>query len=476
MPQFKDAPEEMNKIMEAAYSSALKKYKGNKAKASKIAIAAAENAGWKKVSGKWEKSKTEMAEEIVIDAFKEGEYPQGKFTGKELSEIASTYNPSNYEAPILIGHLSDPSYKGKSSIPSFGWIGKAIVVGEHLKLVVSQFSDQLKEFIQQGFYKKVSAAFFQPDDPNNPTPGKWHLHHLAFLGGTPPAVKGLEGIAFAEIVCEGVEFAEMDTEITGIDAAEELGTEDTIKDLTESCATFISKVQDTLTSDIDADTQKSRCQLAAYDLQTEIQGCLDMHWMFTEKLENIEEHNEAEMSEKKTIKQTLVELAQSFINKGKENKVDAKKEQEYQEQVATLTAQLKEFAEKERLAKEAQDKIDADKKIADEKIALEAKQTEIKNFCDETIKAGKMTPAMREKDEPIMFELSKTNIDALKSFQEKYSIPVVPLGEVDLHQEENKPAENKLAKAEKYIKEHPKEFADLNHAQAIRKALLEKIK
>jgi hypothetical protein len=49
MPQFKDAPEEMNKIMETAYSSALKKYKGNKGKASKIAIAAAENAGWEKI-------------------------------------------------------------------------------------------------------------------------------------------------------------------------------------------------------------------------------------------------------------------------------------------------------------------------------------------------------------------------------------------------------------------------------------------
>ena len=72
MPQFKDAPAEMNKIMEAAYSSALKKYKGNKAKASKIAIGAAENAGWKKVDGKWTKAKKEMSE-IVIDAFKEGE-------------------------------------------------------------------------------------------------------------------------------------------------------------------------------------------------------------------------------------------------------------------------------------------------------------------------------------------------------------------------------------------------------------------
>ena len=515
MPQFKDAPAEMNKIMEAAYSSALKKYKGNKAKASKIAIGAAENAGWKKVDGKWTKAKKEMSE-IVIDAFKEGEYPQGKFTGKELSEIASTYNPANYEAPILIGHLSDPSYKGKSSIPAFGWIGAAKVVGDHLQLVASQFSDQLKEFIQQGFYKKVSAAFFQPDDPNNPTPGKWHLHHLAFLGGTPPAVKGLEGIAFAEISCVGIEFAEMDTQVTGIDVAEELGTEDTIKDLTESCATFISKIQDVLTSDIDEDTQEQRCSLAAYDLQTEIQGCLDMHWTFTEKLENIEEHNEAEMSEisfgglqnvivgergaelmqrvisnnklniqemggrngvseHKSIKQVLIEMAQSFINKRKETDVDTKKEQEYQAKIAEQDARLKEFAEKERLAKEAQDKIDADKKAADLLAAEEARKTEVKNFCETAIKEGKMTPAMREKDEPIMFELAKTNADALESFQQKYSVPVVPLGTTDIGngQQDNDKRPQVIKSAEKYAIAHAKdkEFAGLDKDQAISRAM-----
>ena len=97
MPKVSGAPKELNALLEKVYASALKQYKGNKAKASKIAIGAAENAGWKKVDGKWTKAKKEMSE-IVIDAFKEGEYPQGKFTGKELSEIASTYNPANYEA------------------------------------------------------------------------------------------------------------------------------------------------------------------------------------------------------------------------------------------------------------------------------------------------------------------------------------------------------------------------------------------
>jgi hypothetical protein len=433
------------------------------------------------------KKKKEEQKDIVIDAFKEGVYPQGTFKGKELSEIASTYNPDVYEAPILIGHVSD--YKGKTQIPAFGWVGKVKIVGDHLKLVVSQFSEQLKEFIQQGFYKKVSAAFFQPDDPNNPTPGKWHLHHLAFLGGTPPAVKGLEGIAFAEFPSAGIEFAEIDTNIS-VDAIEEVGIEDTIKDLEESCATFISKIQESLTGDIDYDTKKDRCQLAAFDLTTEISNTLNMQWMFNEKLENIEEHQEqeTEMSEKKSIKNAIIEMAQSIINKRKESNVDAKKEQDYQAKIAEQETKLKEFAEKERTANEA--KLQAEKTAAEE-----VKRVEIKTFCDTAVSENRMSPAMRQANEPIMFEMAKANlkikrtekdkdgkdveveVPALQVFQEQFAKKgVVTLGKLDIPEEKPEQNDGKIARAEKYIKDHPTEFSELSHAQALRKALLEKVK
>ena len=474
MPQIEGAPAELNKILEAAYSGALKKYPNNKAKASKIAYGAAKNAGWSKDSeGKWTKAKKEMSEEIEIDAFKEGDYPQGKFTGKELAEIQETYNPENYEAPILIGHLSDPSYKGKSAIPAFGWIGKVRVVGDHLKLVASQFSDELKEFIKKGLYKKVSAAFYDPSDATNPTPGKWHLHHLAFLGGTPPAVKGLEGIQFAA-VGSPVEMAEFEAGVTvdgtAIDAAEELGTEDTLTDIEECCATFLAKLEETLTNDIDGDTQKSRCQLAASDLSNEIYSILNMHWMFIEKLENIEEHQEAEMSEKKNWKQRLINFTTNLINKQKETDMDAKLIKEYQDKIDALDAQVKEFQEKERVVSEAKQAAETAAQEAEKVAAQTAKETEIKTFCETAIKENRMTPAMRERDEPIMFELSKTNLEALKSFQEKYVKSVVPLGEVDLTVQ--KP-EDVMAKAKKYAASHSKEkeFAGLDADKATARAI-----
>jgi hypothetical protein len=415
----------------------------------------------------------EMSEEIIIDAFKEGDYPQGKFTGKELAEIQETYNPDNYEAPILIGHLSDPSYKGKSAIPAFGWIGKVKIVGDHLKLVASQFSDELKDFIKKGLYKKVSAAFYDPQDATNPTPGKWHLHHLAFLGGTPPAVKGLEGIQFAA-VGNPIEMAEFDASVlvdgNFIDTVEEIGTDDTLNDLTESCATFLSKVTDALKASLDSDTVKSRCQLAASDLSNEIYSTLNMHWAFTDKLENIEEHQESEMSEKKSW---LVQLAEKVTNR-KDKNVDTKKEQEYQGKITELELKVKEFqdaataAEAEAKAKaEAEAKAKADAEAA---ATAETQSTEIKNFCETAIKENRMTPAMRETDEPIMFTLAKTNVDALKSFQEKYSKPIVPLGETTAINTNDAVKPDVMAKAAKYVKDHPAEFKELTPDLAAKRA------
>jgi hypothetical protein len=484
MPQVSGAPEGLNKILETAYAAALKEYKGDKTRASQAAWAAAK-AKYKKVGGKWVPKKAEM-EEIVIDAFKEGDYPQGKFGAKELSEIESTYDPTVYEAPIIVQHVS--KYKGLPEIPAFGWIGAVKKVGTHLKLIASQFSDELKQWYKDGTFKKVSVALYQPDDPNNPTPGKWHLHHLAFLGGTPPAVKGLEGIQFSEGIVKyalktvtlsvgAIEMQEMDAEVEVdgdvIDTVEEMGTEDTITDLSESCATFISKITDALSSGTDYDTVKQRCSLAASDLSNEVYNTLNMHWMFQEKLENIEEHKEGEveLSEKKGI---LARIYQSIITR-KESNVDAQKEQDYKTQIVSLKGKVTQFEEKERVETEAKQAAETARLAAEKTAAEEAKKTEIKTFCDTTIAAGKMTPAMREVDEPIMFELSKTNADALKSFQQKYKLPVVPLGEVDINQGVGKPPEEDIfVKADKFIKEHPAEFKELTQAQARRKAILDK--
>ena len=61
MPQIKNGPKELNELLEAVYSSCMKK-KNDKAICSKESWGAAYNNGWHKdKSGKWKKKKTKMS-------------------------------------------------------------------------------------------------------------------------------------------------------------------------------------------------------------------------------------------------------------------------------------------------------------------------------------------------------------------------------------------------------------------------------
>lgn len=116
-----------------------------------------------------------------------------EFTKKDLSEIASSYNPKIHEAPIRIGH------EDNDKVPAWGWVKGVKLKGDELFAEVD-FSPMAESYIKNGLYKKVSASFYSPESKINPEPGKWSLRHVALLGAQPPAVKGLKGFAYEE--CE----------------------------------------------------------------------------------------------------------------------------------------------------------------------------------------------------------------------------------------------------------------------------------
>jgi len=67
---------------------------------------------------------------------------------------------------------------------------------------------EFAEMVNAGRFKKRSASFLMPDTKGNPTPGKFYLRHVGFLGAQGPAVKGLKDFQFAD-EGEGVaEFSE----------------------------------------------------------------------------------------------------------------------------------------------------------------------------------------------------------------------------------------------------------------------------
>ncbi|GAB1439705.1 hypothetical protein MASR2M36_24820 [Providencia sp.] len=113
------------------------------------------------------------------------------FSHSDLSEVADSYNPSVYLAPLTIGHPANNE-------PRLGEVRTMFVHGNSL-YASAEFSDALKTNVKTGTYKNRSASFFMPNTPDNPRPGKFYLRHIGFLGAVPPAVKGMAPIQFAGI-------------------------------------------------------------------------------------------------------------------------------------------------------------------------------------------------------------------------------------------------------------------------------------
>lgn len=123
------------------------------------------------------------------------------FTEADVQDIVGNYDPILFSAPAVIGHP-------KSEDPAYGWasalrINDAGIVEADLDKVNPEFA----EVVRTGAYSKISSAFYPKDHPNNPTPGKFYLRHMGFLGASAPGVSGLAPVAFAEGDGEFLEFS-----------------------------------------------------------------------------------------------------------------------------------------------------------------------------------------------------------------------------------------------------------------------------
>ena len=117
---------------------------------------------------------------------------QRHFSEKDLQQVVDTYDPSVHTAPLVLGHAGD-----NDSLPAYGWIKGFAKKGDNLYADV-EFSPVAKDLVKDGHYRKVSISFYSPDSAINPSKGKWSARHLALLGASPPAVKGLEPFSFSE--------------------------------------------------------------------------------------------------------------------------------------------------------------------------------------------------------------------------------------------------------------------------------------
>ena len=124
------------------------------------------------------------------------------FSESDLAATAAAYDPALHEAPLVVGHP-------KLDAPAYGWV-KSLEFSDGLSAEPIQVDPAFAEMVSIGAFKKISAAFYLPDAPDNPVPGVYYLRHVGFLGAQPPAVKGLRNPEFADSEKGVIEFSEWD--------------------------------------------------------------------------------------------------------------------------------------------------------------------------------------------------------------------------------------------------------------------------
>jgi len=133
----------------------------------------------------------------VLEIFRSGVHTsvsgrQVKITDYDVTLTAAAYqrHSATHEAKLCIGHP-------EGNEPSHGVVRELRAACPHLLAYVEP-DDDLRDMVNAGRFKKVSACFWTPEAKQNPEPGTFYLRHVGFLGAHPPAVKGLRDARFAE--------------------------------------------------------------------------------------------------------------------------------------------------------------------------------------------------------------------------------------------------------------------------------------
>lgn len=114
------------------------------------------------------------------------------YSAADLRAIADAYDPATAPAPIVVGHPD-------LDAPAFGWIEGFEYDADQQRLMAKlhEIEPAFADAVKAGRYKKVSMAFYRPDQDHNPVPGTWYPKHVGFLGAAAPAVSGLKNASFA---------------------------------------------------------------------------------------------------------------------------------------------------------------------------------------------------------------------------------------------------------------------------------------
>lgn len=190
----------------------------------------------------------------LIEIFKTGSHTdsQGRkhtVSTADLDKIAKNYDPAKHEAPVVIGHP-------KSDHPAWAWVESLQRVGDKLYYKEKDTVPEFNEMRSKKMFKKRSISLY-PDGT---------LKHIGWLGAMPPAIKGLQDVAFGEGEdCTIYEFAETAQENTIMkkkleEMQAKLDTEKAARVKAEGTATNYKEKLDSQTADFAESESKGKRQ------------------------------------------------------------------------------------------------------------------------------------------------------------------------------------------------------------------------
>lgn len=142
-----------------------------------------------------------MSQDIEIEAFRADTPASKGITAAQALEAVQGYDATRNPAPVVMGHPADDQ-----SAPAFGAISAARMDGNRLFVKIKNFAQEAIDGVRQSRILNRSMAFWHPDHPSNPNPGKLSLRHLGLLGGAAPAIPNMAPLHFGaddQLVAEG---------------------------------------------------------------------------------------------------------------------------------------------------------------------------------------------------------------------------------------------------------------------------------
>lgn len=137
-----------------------------------------------------------------VEVFRTGQHTDSKgrtrqWTEADLDKMVASYNPADFEAPIVIGHPQG------DNAPAYGWVEALKRAGNLLMAKFKQVPAEFAQQVKEGRWKKRSVRVHADGT----------LGHVAFLGAAPPAIAGLKDIQFsADIDASDYDYSEQQEE------------------------------------------------------------------------------------------------------------------------------------------------------------------------------------------------------------------------------------------------------------------------